>query len=198
MRSLVDLGDDVRWPPPVRLADLEALLLRTSTVDQAARPVRGRPPNATLATLATTAPATRTAGPVLPAWSTPRRPPATAAPATPTALAPDGPFAYDDETRSRFDGLQLAGGELELVLPRTPQELAAWGRMLENCLGDFAAAVAEHRSVILGVRRRRALVAALELRPDLRTVVQFLGARNRVPPATVTTPVLGALDRRAS
>jgi hypothetical protein len=130
---------------------------------------------------------------VVPAWTTPRR-----APPTTVARAPDAPFVHGDELRRRFDGVFVAGGELELVLPRTPQELAAWGRMLDNCLADFAAAVAEGRSVIVGVRRRRALVAALELQPDLASVVQFLGPRNRVPAATLTTPVLGALRRQAS
>jgi hypothetical protein len=176
MRSLVDLGDDVRWPPPVRLDDLEAVLLRASAVDPAPPPsVRGV-----------------AAGPVLPTWTTPRRAPPTSRP------APDAPFEHADAVRRRFDRVAVGGGsDLELVLPRTPQELAAWGRMLENCLADFAAAVAERRSVIVGVRRRGALVAALEVRPDLASVVQFLGPRNRVPPATVTAPVLVAVTPAA-
>jgi hypothetical protein len=186
LRSLVDLADDVRWPPPARLAELEVVLLQASAVDPSPPPTR---------TMCGSAPAADR--PTVPApaatWSTPRR-----APPTSGRPAPRGAFVHDVGARRRFDGVHLAGGELELVLPRTPQELTAWGRMLDNCLGDFAAAVAQGRSVIVGVRRRRALVAALELRPDLRTVVQFLGPRNRVPSATVTTPVLAAVERAAS
>ena len=96
-----------------------------------------------------------------------------------------------------FDGCVL-DGDLELVLPRTPDELRAWGRMLGNCLGDFGAAVAEQRSVIVGVRQRGALVAAVELLPNLREVRQFLGVRNRVPPRSVVDPVLARLVPMAS
>lgn len=179
LRSLVEVKDDVRWPPPVRLAELEAVCLRAAAVDPAPRrPPRPRPD---VALAADTPAAPRRAS-----WTTARRAPSTrGGPPAPTAT-----FAHPPDVRA-LDGRVL--GDLELVVPRTPDELAAWGRMLGNCLGDFGAAVAEHRSVILGVRERGALVAAVELLPDLLEVRQFLGAHNRVPPAHVVDPVLGHL-----
>ena len=188
LRSLVDAGDDIPWPPPVRLADLEAACLRATAIDPA--PPRPAPPPRR-AVLVDDRPAPPAAG--RPAWTTARRAPATAAGRAP---ASDAAFAHPSAVRA-FDGCVL-DGDLELVLPRTPEELRAWGRMLGNCLGDFGAAVAEHRSVIVGVRQRGALVAAVELLPNLREIRQFLGARNRVPPSSVVDPVLARLVPVAS
>ena len=184
LRTLVDAGDDLRWPPPVRLADLETECLRATSVDPAPR--RPAPPTRP-PQLAADEPTRRATGRA-PAWATARRAPATSGRIT---LRGDTAFAHRREVRA-FDGCVL-DGDLELTLPRTPDELRAWGRMLGNCLGDFGAAVAEHRSVIVGVRQRGALVAAVELLPDLREVRQFLGVRNRVPPAAVVDPVLARL-----
>ena len=179
LRTLIDVKDDVRWPPPTRLADLERACLRATAIDPA--PPRPRPAPARPSPIAV---AERS-----PAWTTPRRAPATSRP------APAGGEAFEHPPAARALDRRMAG-EVELVLPRTPDELRAWGRMLGNCLGDFAAAVAEHRSVVLGVKERGALVAAAELTPDLRDVRQLLGPGNRVPPRALVETVVGRLGRR--
>ncbi len=131
------------------------------------------------------------------AWAIPRpaptrrdgtriRPPAAAAAAA-EAFTPSPPFR-------RLHGLLV--GTLELVLPRTPTELAAWGRLLGNCLAGFDAAVAAGRSVVVGVRDDGALVAAVEIDPQRGTIVQFLGPSNRPPAASLTAPVVAELRRR--
>ena len=186
LRALVDAGDDVRWPPPVRLAELEAACLRATAVDPAPRsaaPCRAPDP--------TPAPVMRRT-PAPPAWTTARRAPVTSGGTPPS----DAAFAHPADVRA-LDGCSLRD-DVELVLPRTPADLRAWGHMLGNCLGDFGAAVAEHRSVVFGVKHRGALVAAIELLPNLREVRQFLGARNRVPPAAVVDVVLERLAPRAA
>ena len=183
LRALVEAGDDVPWPPPVRLADLEAACLRATAIDPA--PPRPSPPPPRRAVLVDEPRPAR-----MPSWTTARRAPSTSG----RAPAADAAFTHPAPVRA-IDGC-LLGGDLELVLPRTPEELRAWGRMLGNCLGDFGAAVAEQRSVIVGVRHRGALVAAVELLPNLREVRQFLGVRNRVPPPSVVDPVLARLVPR--
>lgn len=179
LRTLVDAREDVRWPPPVRLADLEAACLRATAVDPAPRRRPAPRPAPVLA------PDPAPAAPAAP-WTIARRAPATSGRGAP--LAAGAAFAHPPAVRE-LDRCTL-GGDIELVVPRTPNELRAWGRMLGNCLGDFGAAVAERRSVILGVKQRGALVAAVELLPNLGEVRQFLGPRNRVPPASVVEPVL--------
>lgn len=186
LQLLVDVRDDVRWPPPVRLSDLEAICLRATALDPA--PPSPPPPLAE-PVLAPTMPARRPQPP-RPAWATPRSAPA----ARHLIGARADPFDYDDVALA-VD--RQAIGELELVLPRTPDELTTWGRLLANCLGDFGAAVADHRSVIVGVRQRGVLVAALELRPSERRVVQFLGVNNRIPPVRLTSAVLTHLEERS-
>lgn len=183
LRALVDARDEVRWPPPARLVELEAACLRATAVDPTPRrpaapsPVRQLAPD----------PAPQAAPRSGPSWATARRAPAT------SSVAPAGDLALRHRPEVlALEGDVLAGG-LELALPRTPDELRAWGRMLGNCLGDFGAAVAEGRSVIVGVRHRGALVAAVELVPNLREIRQFLGVRNRVPPDAVVAPVLARL-----
>ena len=75
------------------------------------------------------------------------------------------------------------GAELRLLLPRTSDELVAWGRLLRSCIGSFGAAVAAGRSVLIGVEERGALAYCVEVSPD-GSVRQFLGSgtgRCRVP-----------------
>jgi len=189
LQLLVDVREDVRWPPPVRLADFEAVCLRAAAVDPAP-PAEPREPVATpLPPPPPTPPPPTRPAPMRPAWATPR--------AAPEARELTGSrhdaFSYDAVALS-VDRQMI--GELELVLPRTPVELTTWGRLLGNCLADFSAAVAARRSTIVGVRQRGALVAALELRSGERRVVQFLGVSNRVPSPRLTTVVLAHLEER--
>ena len=85
-----------------------------------------------------------------------------------------------------------AGGPLRLVVPRTGAELTAWGERLGNCVGGFAAAVNEGRSIVLGVEAGDRLAYCLEVRPD-GGVRQFLGARNRPVPRADAAAVLAAV-----
>jgi len=86
-----------------------------------------------------------------------------------------------------------AGGPLRLVVPRTGAELSAWGERLGNCVGSFAAAVNEGRSIIIGVETADRLAYCLEVRPD-GGVRQFLAARNRPVPRADAAAVLAAVS----
>lgn len=83
-------------------------------------------------------------------------------------------------------------GPLRLVVPRSGAELGAWGTRLGNCVGGFAAAVAEGRSIVLGVEAGDRLAYCLEIRPD-GGVRQFLAARNRPVPRGDAAEVLRVL-----
>ena len=85
-----------------------------------------------------------------------------------------------------------AGSELRLLLPRTCDELAAWGRLLRSCIGSFGAAVAAGRSVLIGVEERGVLAYCIEVTPD-GAVRQFLGERNRTVPRPVVASVCDVL-----
>lgn len=85
-------------------------------------------------------------------------------------------------------------GSIMLVLPRTAGDLARWGRLLSNCLGDFGPAVAAGRSTIVGVHRANRLVAAVELTPS-GTIRQFCGVANRAPADRDRRAVVGMLQR---
>lgn len=96
------------------------------------------------------------------------------------------------------DVAELAGlsmGTLRLELPRHQGELIAWSQVLRNCLDDFGPAISAGRSVVIGVRQDGMLVGALEL-DGHRRLRQFVGARNRSLPDTVTAPVMRELVRR--
>jgi hypothetical protein len=88
-------------------------------------------------------------------------------------------------------GVEVGGG-IRLVLPRTSDELAAWGRLLRNCIGSFGGAVAAGRSLLVGVEERGALAYCVELTPE-GSVRQFLGERNRTVPRPVAAAVCGRL-----
>lgn len=91
--------------------------------------------------------------------------------------APEGhPFGYPP-TVAVAHGYRI--GEHRLVLPRTPSELTRWARRLSNCLADYATAVGDGASVVLGLEERGVLVAALELRAG--RVRQFVGIANARP-----------------
>lgn len=174
---LLRIEPDLPWPPPSRLQQLELACLRVASLA----------PHPAIRAPATRTPApARAAGgrarPSEPAWAVPRRPPAVAG-AVPTAhtALPASPLARS-----------LAGpipeGDVELVLPRTAGELATWGRLLDNCLGDFGPAVAAGRTVVVGVRDQGILVAALEARDG--QIVQFFGPHNTRPPARLAALVV--------
>lgn len=78
----------------------------------------------------------------------------------------------------RLDGHRV--DDLLLVLPHTAGDLVRWGRILSNCLGDFAPAAVAGRTLIVGVHRANRLVHAVEVTPDGR-IRQFCGVANRAP-----------------
>lgn len=187
LRLLLDVAADLRGPLPAHLDDLEAVCLRAACVDPTPRAASVAP---------TVAPVPPTPPPAAPSvrapagWTRPRGAPVV----TGRRPAADLVFRHPPLVRE-LHGVAL--DELQLVLPRTPDELRAWGRLLGNCLGDFGPAVASGRTTVVGVRQGGLFVAAFELRLHDRTLVQFLGAHNRVPPAAVVRPVVAELARRA-
>jgi hypothetical protein len=182
LRLLGDVDDDVPRPLPTTVAALEAACLRAAAVDPGPPPAPPSPPRP-----AAPAPTPPTPPPPVRATLTvPLRAPATAAPRPPAA------------TRLRPSALaqRLAGttadGRYDVVLPRTAGELTTWGRLLGNCLGDFAAAVAAGETVVAGVRDRSTLIGALEVRDG--RLVQLLGHRNRPVAAKVAAAVVAHVD----
>lgn len=99
------------------------------------------------------------------------------APATEHRARPNAPIRYE----GRFLPLDGASrGDLELALPHSVSDLTRWGRLLSNCLGDFASAAVFGRSVIVGVRRSNLLTYAVEL-TSAGVIRQFCGPANRAP-----------------
>ena len=88
------------------------------------------------------------------------------------------------------DGLRVH--DLTLRVARTDAQLIRWGETLRNCLGDFAEAVRDRRSVIIVIEQDLRIVASLEVAPD-RSVRQFHGPANRVPAPRMERLVLDAL-----
>lgn len=134
----------------------------------------------------------------------PRTPPpphrALAPPTTGRVIRPDAPIRYRPDLQ-RLDGSVVSG--LKLVLPRTAGDLDRWGRIMSNCLGDFASAAVTGRSVIIGVERANRLDFAVEM-TAAGTVRQFCGRANRAPGPAVRRSVVsllidsGVLDTGAS
>lgn len=87
-------------------------------------------------------------------------------------------FRYPDSV-IRLHG--AASGSYSLWLPRSRDELRAWGRELHNCMDDYSENVACNQSVVLGLRRGDRLVAGVELTRDLRRVRQFVRDDNHRP-----------------
>ena len=58
-------------------------------------------------------------------------------------------------------GVEVGDG-LRIVLPRSTDELAEWGRALRNCVGSFGPAVAAGRSLLFGVEVHDVLAYCLE------------------------------------
>lgn len=123
-------------------------------------------------------------------------PAARRAPAPVTTLRPpprtDVALRHPGDLRS-VHGLDVAGHRL--VLPRTADELVAWGRALDNCLGGYRHAVAEGRAHVIGLRSPAGLRYVLELTRG-RSVRQFEGPGNRQAPESVAGPVIAALRAR--
>ncbi len=115
-----------------------------------------------------------------------KRPLANAVTPAPTNAALRYPAAV-----AALHGIEV-GADLRLVLPRTSDELVAWGRRLRSCIGSFGAAVAAGRSVLIGVEASGALSYCREVAPD-GSVRQFLGERNRTVPRSVVASVCDLL-----
>lgn len=184
----LQLGD--HGPPrplPNRLADLHDAhrsLIRSRSV--ATPPVTTRRPTRTR-------PATRRREQELPLHRA--LPPQTALPSVSATTAITSPASVH-----ALNGRLV--GDLTLVIPSVVGDLARWGRLLSNCLGDFGASAAAGRSTIIGIQRHNRLIYAVELTAD-GSVRQFCGRANRGPTEhdrrTVihALAVAGVLDRRA-
>lgn len=70
-------------------------------------------------------------------------------------------------------------GELELFVPRQPEDLTRWGTALGNCLGGYVPAVNAGRTVIVGIRHDQRLIGAAEIDPVNATIRQLEGRANR-------------------
>ncbi|HXW78205.1 MAG TPA: PcfJ domain-containing protein, partial [Acidimicrobiales bacterium] len=86
-------------------------------------------------------------------------------------------------------------GALRIVLPRTTDELVAWGQILGNCLGSYASAAAAGRSWLIGVEVADRLAYCMEVSPK-RTICQFAGHANRAVPARDAEVVLRYLAQQ--
>jgi hypothetical protein len=191
LRTLLTVRDFVPRPLPMRLDALEHACLSVAALNP--RPIEERPAQP-VAVRAVPPAAVPTLPDERPSWAYPRR-----APAPPRWAARQRPrldvaarldFPRDMEV---FDGLVI--GDLTLSLARTPNELRQWGRLLHNCLADFVQPATFGASVVVGVRQHERLIGAFEVSPVDRSLVQFVGDRNRPLPETVTTPVRRELVR---
>lgn len=194
LASLLDVERDLRWPPPARLSDLEAACLRAASLDPAPPP----PPRP--APVAIEAPAARAhpagAAPVAggastaathPDWTTARRAPSVRGP------APRHDVEFSPSSMAIHVAGMTAHDDIELVAPRTPSELAAWGQLLRNCLADFAPAVAAGVTAVFGIRVSGALAGAVEVRHG--RIIQLLGPSNRPLPPRVVVAVAHQVER---
>lgn len=126
-------------------------------------------------------------GPARPARARPRRSPRderrTRALLAPTAAGPSTIASGALPRPMDLSGLDRCevGDRLRIVVPRSTDELAAWGRRLHSCIGTYGAAVASGRSLLLGVELADVLSYCIELTPT-GAIRQFLGYRNRAVP----------------
>ncbi len=84
-------------------------------------------------------------------------------------------------------------GPYRLRVARHAGQLTTWAGALRNCLGSYAANLANGTSWIIGVEADDALIGCLEIDPTTRRIRQFVGPYNRRLPANVTEPVIRAL-----
>ena len=95
---------------------------------------------------------------------------------------------------------QRASG-FRIVPLRQPAELADEGRRMNNCVGDYASAVAAGECMIYSVRRGNRHVATLEVKPDnamngAPIVAQLLGPHNEEVDAAITRAVHSWMGRQ--
>ena len=68
---------------------------------------------------------------------------------------------------------------IDLILPTQRQDVVRWGQALNNCLGAYADAVADGRTLIVGIRCDQRLVGAVEIDPTNGTIRQLEGCNNQ-------------------
>ena len=81
-------------------------------------------------------------------------------------------------------------GSVELVLPATADEVHRWGQALDNCLGIYARAAEDGRTLIVGIKRDERLVGAVQISTFDRTIIQIEGRSNRPLPEWLHDEVL--------
>lgn len=117
--------------------------------------------------------------------------PLPAAPARPLPPAPPRAGAARHARPPDLDGCHA--GPYRLRVARHAGQLTTWAGALRNCLGSYAANLANGTSWIIGVEADDALIGCLEIDPTTRRIRQFVGPYNRRLPANVTEPVIRAL-----
>jgi hypothetical protein len=88
----------------------------------------------------------------------------------------------------RYEGLSFS-------VPTSRNELATWGAILRNCLGDFARAAASQASWLIGIERDDRLIGCVEVNPAALQVRQALGPRNQPLPDAVHRATIALLRR---
>lgn len=91
---------------------------------------------------------------------------------------------------------QLRHEGLGFSVPTSRNELATWGAILRNCLGDFGRAAATQTSWLIGIERDDRLIGCVEVDPATRRVRQALGPRNQPLPESVHRITLALLQRK--
>jgi len=91
---------------------------------------------------------------------------------------------------------QLRHEGLSYSVPTSRNELATWGAILRNCLGDFSRAAASETSWLIGIELDDRLIGCVEVEPATRRVRQALGARNQPLPEHVHRITIALLQRK--
>ncbi|MEY4174693.1 MAG: PcfJ-like protein [Actinomycetota bacterium] len=90
---------------------------------------------------------------------------------------------------------QLRHEGLSYTVPTSRNELATWGAILRNCLGDFGRAAATQTSWLIGIEQHDRLIGCVEVDPATRRVRQALGPRNHPLPEVVHRTTITLLQR---
>lgn len=91
---------------------------------------------------------------------------------------------------------QLRHEGLSYSVPTSRSELATWGAVLRNCLGDFGRAAATQTSWLIGIEHDDRLIGCVEVDPVERRVRQALGPRNQPLPEHVHRITIALLQRK--
>lgn len=218
VRELAEVGlhlwwarDRVERPLPVRLHELRErcrrhvhVLADRPTQSTQSTAAEGRPTPAVRTTPARTVADTvanrPTApvlgdGPLLRQRTTPTAPIAPAAFGAPRVSVPGRTPNRWPVPHDLLPVHQLRHEGLGYTVPTSRNELATWGAILRNCLGDFGRAAATQTSWLIGIEQDDRLIGCVEVDPAHRRVRQALGPRNHPLPEFVHRTTITLLQR---